>query len=553
MILMRNSIEVKYEIINEVKSLAQDCICEISAIKLLLRPKPIVLIAIYRSPSYNSGENWNQFISIINEALLKVDPLVNEIYIIGDFNVNLIEKTNRSLELTDLFEAANLFPIFNDSTRKNLISGKDSAIDNIFSNNLCISSKEIIRNFSLFDHDILKITIERKKQNSKTKYKLGRKLDNANLEALKNVILRESWYEVINESNVNVAYENFISTLNFHLDSVCPVVKSKIAQKKSKKTVWSNEVQYYENLIALAEMSLKLGNVSNQEATHKSIKKFKKNLKKAYDNSVIRANDEIIHKATNISKTTWNIISKAKNELKSKPSLSLKINGEISDDMLKIANEFNTFFLEIPQKIAQSLDPCIFDLSTVVKTESSVFLYDCTPSEIEKHIGTLNNKKSTGVDDVNLEGNIISSKRGIVSEGVPQGSIFGPNMFILYSNCIRLILKASLAEVVLYVDDTTILIPGKSMEEIQSKTTQVLEKVYMFFSSLGLALNLEKTIWLVFNNSKNEVLNLLVKDIPISNSLDVKFLGLHISSKLKWTNQVNAIAKNLRREFKRGL
>ncbi len=103
--------------------------------------------------------------------------------------------------------------------------------------------------------------------------------------------------------------------------------------------------------------------------------------------------------------------------------------------------------------------------------------------------------QAVAIPDTN--NNISLSTFKLVEEGVPQGSIFGPYLFLIYCNCIENLIRGLHCEGILYVDDTNIIISGKSISIIQNKALLILDNIYKFFSSLNLALNIDKTIFMI--------------------------------------------------------
>ena len=58
---------------------------------------------------------------------------------------------------------------------------------------------------------------------------------------------------------------------------------------------------------------------------------------------------------------------------------------------------------------------------------------------------------------------------------VPQGSILGPYLFIIYTNCIQELIKRLGAIAVIYVDDTNIIVKARTLEELQTKAVNILK------------------------------------------------------------------------------
>jgi hypothetical protein len=74
--------------------------------------------------------------------------------------------------------------------------------------------------------------------------------------------------------------------------------------------------------------------------------------------------------------------------------------------------------------------------------------------------------------------------------GVPQGSILGPILFLLYINDLPL---CSLLKDFLFADDTTLLKPGPDLPELVNSVNEEFHKVCTYFSRNRLALQPQKT------------------------------------------------------------
>ena len=113
------------------------------------------------------------------------------------------------------------------------------------------------------------------------------------------------------------------------------------------------------------------------------------------------------------------------------------------------------------------------------------------------------------------------------STWVPQGSILGPKLFVLYINYIRNVSK--LAKFILFADDTNIICAGNNLKERQGMINGVLAKLAKWFAVNKLSLNLSKTNYMLFRNRPPDIgINLLINNQQITIVHVKKILGVYI-------------------------
>ena len=123
-----------------------------------------------------------------------------------------------------------------------------------------------------------------------------------------------------------------------------------------------------------------------------------------------------------------------------------------------------------------------------------------------------------------------------ISFGVPQGSVLGPLLFIIYINDLPLAVQGCCIE--LDADDTVLYFASKSVSEIQAQLTSGLTNVLSWLHANFLILNLEKTkIMLVGTHPRTAEADDLV--IEISNTRlervhKFKYLGVLLDNTLSW-------------------
>ena len=145
-----------------------------------------------------------------------------------------------------------------------------------------------------------------------------------------------------------------------------------------------------------------------------------------------------------------------------------------------------------------------------------------------------------------VNGHLSSSR--LIKCGVPQGSILGPLLFIIYINDLPDCLKYSKPR--MYADDTNITTTGKSITETIQVTNSDLENITEWLYANKLSLNIGKIEQMfiasddMLNKIGDSTINTLAGE-PIKRVRNSKSLGIAIDERLSWSVHINAVAKKV--------
>ena len=141
----------------------------------------------------------------------------------------------------------------------------------------------------------------------------------------------------------------------------------------------------------------------------------------------------------------------------------------------------------------------------------------------------------------------VNSKVLTIPCGVPQGSVLGPLLFILYSNDIPHSL--TYCKTIMFADDTTVYLSGENLTELFSNMNHDLTQLNDWFRANKLSLNVSKTNYVIFKKKSAPPMpdNILyIGNDKLENVRYTKFLGLFIDEKLEWDQHISHVKNKIR-------
>ena len=135
--------------------------------------------------------------------------------------------------------------------------------------------------------------------------------------------------------------------------------------------------------------------------------------------------------------------------------------------------------------------------------------------------------------------------------GVPQGSILGPLLFLLFINDLPLSLKHLPISVDLYADDTTLYGTASDKSSLEANLQNSLDSVHTWCLENGMLINTDKTkLMLIASRQKRNSLidgelKITFNNIDLKTSTNEKILGVHVDQNFVWNNHFQHVSKKI--------
>ena len=190
---------------------------------------------------------------------------------------------------------------------------------------------------------------------------------------------------------------------------------------------------------------------------------------------------------------------------------------------------------------------CFIDITKCFDSiDHSFLLQKLKKHGIRKNLGWFESYLSERQQRVINNGELSESKS--VTAGVPQGSVLGPFLFILFANDIGSFTGTG-GQINCYADDAVIYTSAKTIEEAREKLQQCINAVEYWYTENKLKVNVTKTEVMIFGTSK-KIANVTEQDFCIrfgNTKLNIvkhfKYLGIELDQGLSWNHYCEAMAR----------
>jgi len=144
-----------------------------------------------------------------------------------------------------------------------------------------------------------------------------------------------------------------------------------------------------------------------------------------------------------------------------------------------------------------------------------------------------------------VKANGFSSSFMEVIYGVPQGSILGPILFLLFINDLPMCLESSYCN--LFADDTIIYNQSHEIADAQQKLQNDLKNLESWFNNNNLHVNVDKSCCMQVSSRSNHShdLRLCLNDESLLQVNETKYLGVTLCNDLSWDKHISSICKKL--------
>ena len=351
--------------------------------------KTLNIISVYRPPD----GKLEVFLEKLTALILKINGKTDtELFVLGDFNVDVSRKSNDRDKLETLQNQLGLKQLIRSHTHINP-KGKDSTIDLILTNSNHIVESGVSY-ISISDHHPIYVTRDHIPVKRVPLSFTGRSykfyIEDNFTTGLKNV----NWNEFWDCEDPSLAWDMFINRISFLLDFTCPVKTFNIKQAK-KPWVDRDLLFLFKEKDEAMKKYRKTGDEDDGNIAHFLQNYAKSEGRKAKN----KWNRRKLAEHHDDPKKYWKCIGDLVNPKTHDPVFNLvdQNNGEHIKNV-DTADFINTYFATIGDKLASNMDlPYVSQGQQIIDAFSFI---PCEIEEIKKLVKNIDRSKSSGVPNI---------------------------------------------------------------------------------------------------------------------------------------------------------
>ena len=368
------SFKVRYDLSLSEES-CECCFVELSS-HLLGTSSSIVVGVVYRPPNTDATE----FMLNISNVLEKLKTDKKLCFIMGDFNVNITDTTNHTVnDFLNLMQSHLFMPLIQHPTRVTETSA--TLIDNIFTNCICFPVRSGILSTDISDHMPVFCMLNcNSSTNAGDTAPMYRVINDESIALFKSNLINADWNVVYAEQGAQSAFASLQKILLDAFD-VFPLRQSRPTRKVSKPWLTDGLKESIHRKNKLYKLSVKRPSAYNV-TTYKEYRKVLSKLLKRAEKDYYHA--RLTELKGNLKKT-WDVLkSLCGIKFKQKCQSEFKLKNKVSTISSEIANGFNECFVNLGKDLADKIPRTSTSATDYLKRRipNSFFCEPATDSEI---------------------------------------------------------------------------------------------------------------------------------------------------------------------------
>lgn len=393
-------------------------------IEIEFNSQKITVNCVYKPPKVKVNSFLESYIPHVEYLTKKC----RNIYLCGDYNIDLLkyDLNNDVRNFADQMFSVGFLPLINKPTR--ITSTSATLIDNIWTNDVSVTERsncgilveEISDHLPVYCITLINGKNTEQNKTCKVDYKYIRQEKESNLVKVFNSLNEHDWSDVLNENDVNNAYNKFLSEYVTIYNTYCSIKKIKVKKKKDK--VWMTKGlrnSCNKKNLLYREYLKKRDNISENR-----YKKYKNKLTNILRSAEKLHYRNLVQDASGDVKKMWSVINSVLNRNKRQktgPSTFIYKGRTVSGNV-NIASCFNNFYVNIANELASNIPTTDISPNKYLKNKinSSIFLKPVTEDEVIKIVNKFKSKSSKDYDDVSMR----TVKKLIYSIKLPLAHVF---------------------------------------------------------------------------------------------------------------------------------